>query len=132
MDNENPFEYRTGEVDKDAFVMTGATPAVQLTRKGTIRLLENLQKNITDLKLSEKLHVDKPSYAKVVLSGQRQDVPRHQTSNILKQHQSDRQRGCYNSAEKNHTFGDCRYRQRIRCLQCNKMGHKAKFCYTRI
>ena len=83
MDNENPFENRTGEVDKDAFVMTVATPAVQLTRKGTIRLLENLQKNITDLKLSEKLHEDKPSYAKVV-SKLHQDIRRVTYRNSIK------------------------------------------------
>jgi hypothetical protein len=133
IDNENPFEYRTGEIDKSSFVMTGATPAVHLTRKGTVRFLENLQKSIPEMKLSEKRHMDKPTYANVVSSGHHGIAPRcpRQTQTSNRQfHQEERQRGCYYCAETNHSAGQCRYGQKIRCLKCNKLGHKMKFCFS--
>ena len=69
VDNEAPFEFRNGDKDTDSYVMTGNMPAIQLKRNATMRLLENLQKSIPALILSDKIHQTegpKQTYAKVV------------------------------------------------------------------
>ena len=38
--NEEMFEYKSGDVDTESYVMTGHTPAVHLTRKATVYMLE--------------------------------------------------------------------------------------------
>ena len=47
IDNESSFELRSGDVDTSVFVMSGRTPCVHLTRDGTVRLQENIQKHLT-------------------------------------------------------------------------------------
>ena len=44
---------KSGEVDCQSYVMTGKTPAVHITRKATIRMLENIKKSVPNLILSE-------------------------------------------------------------------------------
>ena len=46
--------------------MTGATPAVHLTRTATIRLLRNIQKSVPEMKLTDMKYSDKSSYSSVV------------------------------------------------------------------
>ena len=131
IDNEIPFEYRTGEIDQGSYVMTGTTPAVHLTRKGTVRLLENLKKSIPEIELSDRRHMDKPTYANIVSSGKQGNAPKYQRQPQIYNKQYNReekQRGCYYCAETNHSAEQCRYGQKIRCLKCSKMGHKMKFC----
>ena len=43
INNEEMFEFRSGDIDKSFYVMTGATPAVHLTRSATVRMLKNIQ-----------------------------------------------------------------------------------------
>lgn len=56
IDNEIPFELRSGEIDSSAYILTGATPRIHLNRRGTVRMLENLGRHLPDLVLSEGLH----------------------------------------------------------------------------
>ena len=44
INNEEMFEYKSGDVYTESYVMTGHTPAVHLTRKATVRMLENIKK----------------------------------------------------------------------------------------
>ena len=37
-------------------------------------------------------------------------------------------RGCYNCGEKNHTTERCRHGRPVVCTNCQREGHKAKFC----
>ena len=55
IDLEAPFELRNGDVDKSAYITTGATPNVHLNRPGTVRLLESMQKEIPELRLNKSM-----------------------------------------------------------------------------
>ena len=59
INNEEMFEFKSGEVDKGSYVMTGQTPAVHLTRPATLRMLENMKKTIPDMMLNDKRHANK-------------------------------------------------------------------------
>ena len=37
--------------------------------------------------------------------------------------------GCYNCGEQNHNRQMCRFDGAVRCRNCSKFGHKAKFCF---
>ena len=122
---QESFELKTGEVDSRVIIMSGVTPAVHLDRRGTIRLLENLQKQVQEIKLSDTLHLpintrqvrggkSNKTYAEVLTSGK----PNHQREKIYNGGQTDgegcqnrednfgfgiqRQRGCYNGGLTNH------------------------------
>ena len=56
INNQDSFELKTGKIDSSVYIMNGQTPAVHLNRRGTIRLLENIQKTVPELKLAEDLH----------------------------------------------------------------------------
>ena len=137
IDNEPIFEFRNGDVDVDSYVMHGEMPALHLNRKGTIKLLENIKKSIPDLILSDKMsQQEKPrrTYASV-LSDKKQVHRENYRPNFQKEdsesgweYQNRRIRGCYNCGERNHGVDQCRYTQKLRCLSCNRMGHKRKFC----
>lgn len=38
--------------------------------------------------------------------------------------------GCYNCGEYNHRMDSCRYDHKLRCANCNLLGHKTKLCST--
>jgi len=38
--------------------------------------------------------------------------------------------GCYNCGLKNHNQNTCRHKERVRCNKCNRLGHKANYCYS--
>ena len=122
---QESFELKTGEVDSRVIIMSGVTPAVHLDRRGTIRLLENLQKQVQEIKVSDTLHLpintrpvrggkSNKTYAEVLTSGK----PNHQREKIYNGGQTDgegcqnrednfgfgiqRQRGCYNGVLTNH------------------------------
>ena len=131
VDNEVPFELRSGDIDLSAYVTTGECPNVHLNRNGTIRLIKNLQKAVPGLTVSE-MSSKKPneSYAAVVKNNRKRN-----DGNLLSglryngmEKQETRHRGCYNCSERNHIQSQCKFGQRIRCLQCNRLGHKKKFC----
>ena len=139
IDNEAPFEFRNGDIDTDSYVMTGDMPAIHLKRNATMRLLENLQKSIPDLILSDKIHQTvgpKQTYVKVVSQSRSRawkhdhiDRRYNQNTERQKVREGDTwQRGCYNCGEANHGVKQCRYDQKLRCLKCNHLGHKWKFC----
>ena len=45
INNNEMFEFKSGDIDKSSYLMTCATPAVHLTRSATVRMMENIQKN---------------------------------------------------------------------------------------
>jgi lysophospholipase L1-like esterase len=146
IENEESFELKSGDVDKSAYVMTGEMPRLHLNRSGTVRLLENMEKHVSGLKLSDRLHdpiVQKKSFAQVVANvpnvlntGQwetqrRRQYPRTQQnqSGGCKPNEWNSPR-CYYCGENNHTSETCRFDQRIRCHSCQKYGHKSKTCFS--
>ena len=58
VNNDDPFEFRSGEVDCGSYVMSGATPAVHLNRPGTVRMLENIQQAVPEVILSNSIHME--------------------------------------------------------------------------
>ena len=60
VDNQILFEFKNGDVDLDSYVMSGDMPAIHLNRKGTNKLLDNLQKNIPGLILADKKQRQEP------------------------------------------------------------------------
>ena len=56
IDNNDCFELKNGEIDSSAYVMSGETPKVHLTRRGTVRLLENMKNQVPELQLSKNIH----------------------------------------------------------------------------
>ena len=150
VENESLFEFRTGEVDVGSYIMTGATPAVHLTRTATIRLLRNIQKSVPEMKLTDMKYSDKSSYSSVVKQSlnpptglkekQRQHKfpPKQNRGHTYQQcdenwsHQGERHiRGCYYCSEKNHSMSQCKFGQKIMCHFCKKTGHKEKFCMVK-
>ena len=133
IDNEEQFELRSGAVDSSAYVMTGDMPCLHLNRRGSIRLLENIQKHVPGLRLSNSINEpQKKSYAEV-LSKSPTKYQRNQRqgreSYYWENHST--ARGCYNCGEGNHTVSQCKYDQKLPCFQCRKLGHKQKFCQAR-
>ena len=160
IDNETLFEYRSGEVDTSSFVMSGATPAVHLTRPATIRMLKNIQQAVPELMLADLQHQGH-SYADVLKKTPAEMRPNHEnkdnrnrqptykytpTTNyqrrpnyhLQQEHNYNYQkngqsqpRGCYFCSETNHTMQQCKFGQKITCNFCKKLGHKEKFCKAR-
>ena len=147
IDNEAPFEFRNGDIDCSAYIMTGETPKLHLTRKGTLRLLENLQKDIPELVLDDSRNqgisqpdaqrTNKPgmwSYSQAV----KRPPVQHQYQNEAVEswnstHQRDRfhlsvARGCFHCGERNHMKSQCKHTEKLRYYNCQKLGHKSKFC----
>ena len=54
--NEDCFELKSGHVDVSCYNMTEKNPAVHLNRRGTVRLLENINKQVPEMKLSESFY----------------------------------------------------------------------------
>ena len=155
IENESLFEYRSGEVDVTSYIMTGATPAVHLTRSATIRLLKNIQQKVPEMILSDQMQADS-SYADAVkrkpqtetkqnshvrLQQQKDHYQKRNTWNNPRGTYTNRQygssriyeseadtRGCYFFSETNHTKNQCKFGQKIACNFCKKLGHKEKFC----
>ena len=73
IDNEPPFELRSGEVDSSVYVTTGETPNIHLTREGTTRMLRNMAKAVPGLQLCEQslksTNTKKSTYAEIVAGG---------------------------------------------------------------
>lgn len=134
VDNEAPFELKSGAVDSSAYVMSGATPCVHLNRRGTIRWLENLAKYVPALLLSETLSEGHPSYAEAVAKDRANDRGQRREGHTTRGSAGTtaaRQRGCYNCGERNHTASVCRLGRRIRCHFCSRVGHKWQRCWDR-
>ena len=133
IDNESPFELKTGEADTSVYIMTGPTPGVHLNRRGTVRLMENIQKAVPHIKLNENRN-DPISKMKTYAEALK---VKKQPNNNYKQYENRQEtwtdgnnkslqsRGC---GEKNHVLSQCKYSRKIRCYQCNVLGHKEKFC----
>ena len=51
IDNETPFELRSGEVDSSVYVTTEETPNIHPTREGTTRMFRNVAKAVPRLQL---------------------------------------------------------------------------------
>ena len=132
VDNESPFEYRTGEIDEDSYIMTGDMPALHLNRRGTVKLLDNLQKSTPGLLLSDKRYEHQPLPKKMSYAAAASHAPhgyrRVGGINGGWHYQGKKQRGCYNCGETNHGVKQCKYGHKIRCLKCHGLGHKRKFC----
>ena len=159
VNNQEPFELKTGEIDTSVFVMSGATPAVHLDRRGTIRLLENIQRVVPEVKLSASRYDSFPattkrgrsqnqnrhkSYAKAVISGRShhsgfgntktddRSISEGYQNSAKTRLKTQRDRGCYNCGLGNHVQAQCRYSQKIRCHRCKHLGHKRKYCTTEL
>jgi len=50
----------------------------------------------------------------------------HQRSNSHRNSYS----GCYNCGLKNHNQRTCHHKDRVRCDKCNRLGHKANYCFS--
>ena len=125
MDNNDCFELQNGEVDTSCFVLTGDMPNIHLNRRGTTRLLENLQKNVPQLKLSDQLHQSKTrnlqkarnmDFAGAVKRKHNVLTNRYTKESVSKEatKNSGYSRGCYFCGEPNHNFRSCKYRHKIR------------------
>jgi lysophospholipase L1-like esterase len=147
IENEDCFELKSGYIDVSCYNMTEDTPAVHLNRRGTVRLLENMSKQVPRVKLSETLNNpeihhgqrhEKRTYAQAASHGNRSWTmsSRHDTSYNDGEQQTRNdgfnyvanKRGCYNCGEHNHSRSTCKYEQRLRCRVCSAYGHKEKFC----
>ena len=153
IDNEPMFELRNGEIDTSVYVTTGETPNVHLTRRGTIRILENLKKEMLNLKLNNDLNTramkeshpeerqTRPSFSQVVRYGStrstakapaKNNSPANRWSYPRSQNYSRRdardRKGCFNCGEQNHVQSQCRAERDLRCRSCYAFGHKEKFC----
>ena len=152
--NQEPFELKTGEVDSSVYIMTGPTPGVHLNRRGTLGLLENIQKKVEEFRLSDECYKIQPVqtgktnsssrklYTEAVTNGKSKmrfkdtnnPVPRHsndyhETRNASG-YTTNHQRGCFNCGLLNHVRAQCRYSQKIRCHRCKLLGHKKNNCRT--
>ena len=131
INNEELFEFRSGEVDCQSYVMTGKTPAVHITRKATIRMLENIKKSVPNLILSE--HPRQMSYAEAVATS-KNDWARKQPSSrtwITSTATSPGQRTqpvCWYCGVPGHTKAVCKYQQPLKCHSCGTLGHKKRYC----
>ena len=118
--------------------MSGDKPALHLTRKGTIRLLENFRKAIPEIKLSDNLHNPPQhfkkqysrSYSSVVSDGNENKKMSSEQNNKHIPFTSNR-RGCFNCGELNHVISQCKFSQKIRCRRCHYLGHKERHCRTK-
>jgi hypothetical protein len=138
IDNENLFEFKSGDVDCGSYIMTGATPAVHLTRPATRRMLQNMKTIVPEMVLSDGKH--KPSsYANAVKSAprfapQNQSKPYRITDHMSRNHEHQmgnrqhRQVTCWFCGVPGHTRDVCRYQQPLKCFSCGQTGHKSKFC----
>lgn len=136
VNNEDPFELKSGAVDCSAFVMTGATPCIHLNRKGTVRLLENLNKNVPDVLLSDLLGATHATFADALrdhngqpggVTGARR-TGRTGGTNQASRGSTGRPRGCYLCGEPNHIASSCRHGRQLECFYCWRAGHKWQHC----
>ena len=129
INNEELFEFRSGEVDTGSYIMTGETPAVHLTRKATVRMLENIQKAVPELKLSDRLHEQPKTYAEAT-----RNPPIHQRNPVnhmgttQRYNNQRREVRCWHCGVPGHTRDSCRFQEPIRCHSCHSFGHKKKYC----
>ena len=135
VNNEEMFEFRSGEVDCGSYIMTGATPAVHLTRAATVRMLENLQRSVPELILSDNLHDNKPTYAQAVTSSRRQSnyqikVPKKMNLYNKDRQGTGRQPTCWYCGITGHTKDSCKYDRPLRCHSCGIQGHKKRYCLS--
>ena len=86
IENESLFEYRSGEVDVTSYIMTGATPAVHLTRSATIRLLKNIQQKVPEMILSDPESTSLKQALEDVISAQKLTTQRISVSLDKKLH----------------------------------------------
>ena len=115
--------------------MSGDFPGIHLNRRGTLRWLDNISKALPNLKLNERKQNTtskfepsrRKSFAEAVKNGKGRTPRETQRQTSMKK----KNRGCYNCAEKNHTVAECRFSEKIRCHNCQKLGHKAVFCKVR-
>jgi hypothetical protein len=136
IDNEVPFELRTGEVDSSAYIMKGSMPGIHLTRDGTIRLLKNFKKCIPGLSLKDpvKTTVPKRTYAealKVKQTNVKQAGFRgsyHNTRTNSQGRTQQREAVCWFCGVPGHTRDVCRYPQPLTCHSCGFQGHKQRYC----
>ena len=142
IDNESMFEFKTGEVDTSSYIMTGATPAIHLTRSATIRMMENIQKVVPSMILSDKRNQtapEKKTYASVastrprhITQNQRLMAPRshhkHTQWTDKSQNQMQPQIYCWFCGVPGHKKDICRHQAPIRCHFCRELGHKMKYC----
>ena len=54
IDNEIPFELKSGDIDTSVYIMSGDFPGIHLNRRGTLRWLDNISKALPNLKLNER------------------------------------------------------------------------------
>ncbi len=57
----------------------------------------------------------------------RRPYPHHHLSNHH-HHRETKKHGCYNCGEFNHHQSNCRYDHKIKCGNCNRLGHKNRLC----
>lgn len=58
---------------------------------------------------------------------------RHNQRNHNHQHRDYRRKsysGCYNCGLKNHNQKTCHHKDRVKCNKCNRLGHKANYCFN--
>jgi lysophospholipase L1-like esterase len=132
IDNEDLFEYRSGDVDNTSYVMTGATPALHLTRSATVRMLENMAKSIPEMVLSENRHKTM-NYAKAAATRPRDRPPHgHQQRNqqTYQRHtpRQNLQMRCWNCGITGHNQETCKHEGPVRCHGCGRHGHKIRYC----
>ena len=129
INNEEMFEYKSGDVDTESYVMTGHTPAVHLTRKATVRMLKNIKKAVPELILSD--YSCSKTYAEVVANKNSSWVPSKTTAksrNNINTRPSGGQARCWFCGIPGHTKSVCKYQQPLRCHSCGNLGHKKKYC----
>ena len=126
INNEDLFEFRSGEVDKGSYIMTGATPAVHLTRQASLRMLDNIRKEVPTMILSESRYQMKPSYAQVLVEGK--SKTNHPISPKSQHKPGTRQVVCWHCGIQGHTKYVCKYDRPLQCHSCREFGHKKKYC----
>ena len=135
INNEEMFEFKSGEVDKGSYVMTGQTPAVHLTCPATLRMLENMKKTIPDMMLNDKCHANKRSYAEAAKSNPNYssfgycNSVRNTSHGSQSRHTAGRRDViCWHCRVPGHTRTVCKFEQPTTCHSCGHMVHKKGYC----
>ena len=122
INNNTTFTLPTGEANDGYLDADG----VHLSKNGTNRLVKNLKVPIK----AQSTDVTKnkiPSTSSVNDSGWKivkKDQRRRNKNNPINV------RGCQNCGETNHNVGTCRHGSKLKCHACNKLGHKARHCWS--
>ena len=137
INNEEMFEFRSGEVDSGSYVMDGPMPGIHLTRPETIRMLENMKKVVPNMILSDQRHTVKKSYAQAVTAGNR--TWRGTSNNIVskkihdgtakerRRYSGGKQPTCWHCGVLAHTRNVCKYSEPMQCHCCGDYGHKRRY-----